>query len=96
MSWSLTYTSYEDFVNDHPTNPPWQNEAVQTEVDEQVREARETVERLVESGVIGTSAKDFHVTISGHANKDHEPASGWANDCISISVSQKSPPPTGD
>lgn len=32
---------------------------------------------------------DVHVGLAGHANPDHRPRAGWANDYISVTVTQK-------
>jgi hypothetical protein len=56
---------------------------------EQLVAARSLVYDLIEKGAVGNSSKTFNVTLSGHANPDHEPAEGWANDMVSISVSQR-------
>lgn len=40
---------------------------------------------LVDSGTVGGSV--FNVTVSGHANPDHKPRSGWANDALTVAVS---------
>lgn len=44
---------------------------------------------LLESGVLGTSDKTYRWSVSGHGNINHEPASGWSNDSMSISISQQ-------
>lgn len=43
---------------------------------------------IIDDGLVGNSTGQFQVSISGHANKDHKPTPGWANDMITISVSQ--------
>lgn len=57
-------------------------------VQEQVDKAKATALAIVKSGVIGDADAHFFVSLSGHANPGHVPAEGWANDCISVSVSQ--------
>jgi hypothetical protein len=56
---------------------------------EQVRQAKVMTNSIIVSGVVGDKDKEFYVNLSGHANPDHEPKEGWANDMISISISQK-------
>jgi len=36
--------------------------------------------------VVGRPTDRVVVTMSGHANPDHAPRSGWANECITVSV----------
>lgn len=56
---------------------------------EQFEKARELAATLIESGVVGDPANHtFRVSLSGHANPAHVPAEGYANDLVSISVSQ--------
>lgn len=54
----------------------------------QFEAAQEAAAALVESGAIGNPAGKFNVSLSGHGNKNHEPAQGWSNDFTSIAVSQ--------
>lgn len=62
---------------------------------EQIKHAVEAAVGTVKSGVVGGEHHFFHVTMSGHANPNHEPAPGWANDVVSIHVSQsQNPDPT--
>lgn len=49
------------------------------------------LDSLVASGSFG-EGKDFAVTFSGHGNPNHEPVSGWSNDCIAISIYQVGDP----
>lgn len=76
-------------VVDRPDGLP--PRTVEEDVCEQVAVARRAVEVMIESGAIGPATMDFSVNISGHANLNHLPASGWANDCITINIYQKSP-----
>lgn len=47
---------------------------------------------LVTSGAYGAPRTHaFYVTVAGHCNPGNEPRSGWSNDCVNISVTQKSP-----
>jgi len=63
------------------------------ERDEQVETAAQAVLAVIDSGVVGEPGAGFYVTLSGHANPNHQPASDWANDWLSISISQSSPVP---
>ena len=44
---------------------------------------------IIDSGTVGAQGKQFHVSMSGHANPNHEPREGWANDAVTIQISQK-------
>jgi hypothetical protein len=61
---------------------------------EQAEAAVEAVNTLIDSGVlgeVGTAKKPgmrFTVSVSGHANPDHKPADGMANDSVNITISQ--------
>lgn len=55
---------------------------------EQYREAVASAFGILLSGVVGGKDKDYMLNLSGHANEGHEPASGWANDAITISIYQ--------
>lgn len=61
------------------------------EVREQFQLAKGMANNLVQSGAVGRGkGKSYQVTLSGHANPKHEPRQGYANDMISINVSQVS------
>jgi hypothetical protein len=47
---------------------------------------------IVDSGVAGDGL--VNVTMNGHANPDHKPVKGWANDFVTITVSCADPQPT--
>lgn len=53
--------------------------------------AREAAKALVHGGSIGDDGKRFYATLNGHANPGHEPAPGYANDLVSVSVRQADP-----
>lgn len=54
------------------------------EVGEHLVAIREAVEAI--ACVLGRPGDKISVTISGHANPDHAPAEGWANEMINISM----------
>lgn len=59
------------------------------EMVEQFDDAVESVYMFISGASLGDpDTKKFNVSISGHANPSHEPATGWANDCITVSVNQ--------
>ncbi|HWV45479.1 MAG TPA: hypothetical protein VN039_05545 [Nitrospira sp.] len=55
---------------------------------EQYREALSAAFGILLSGVVGGKDKNYTINLSGHGNEGHEPASGWANDMLSITISQ--------
>lgn len=61
-----------------------QTTAPASEVDEQIDAAVHTFTALAESGAVG----DGHVrgTLWGHANPDHQPTPGWADESVSVTV----------
>lgn len=42
---------------------------------------------ILDAGVVGT--RNVNVSISGHANPNHEPAEGWSNDGITVTITQR-------
>jgi hypothetical protein len=87
MSWSAFYANKEDFANDvaqpHLTN-------LSSEAANQWQLARVVAAEILASGKVGAPEKDWTVSLSGHANPNHEPKESWANDTITVTVSQKS------
>lgn len=85
MSWSASFTVKDDDVID--------DSVVESGVEpdqhsDQYEEALNCVWSLLRSGVVGGDDKEYRVILSGHGNPNHEPASGWANDCVTIQVVQ--------
>lgn len=54
----------------------------------QAQEASKAVHAILKSGALGDPKGKYYVTVSGHANPDHAPVAGWANDHLTISISQ--------
>jgi hypothetical protein len=48
----------------------------------------EAAGKLIEALGFNADGVHYNVSVSGHANEGHVPASGWANDTISVSVTQ--------
>lgn len=66
------------------------------EATEQVSAAVAAAKGLISSGALG-SGYTYSVSLYGHANAGHAPADGWANDSVTITVTQSAPvPPTGE
>jgi hypothetical protein len=87
MSWNATYSSKAEFEANAPS---FESCSKEPQVQDQVEIARSVAKLVIESGAIGNAeTKEFAVSISGHANPEHEKKVGYANDCISVSVYQK-------
>lgn len=90
MSWSATTggpvatDQVADKLKEHTTNFG----DGRSHVVEQQQAAKNVVEDLLEAGVVGSKDKKFSVSLTGHANPNHEPAEGYGNDSISITISQ--------
>lgn len=57
---------------------------------DQFDQARGLALVLIDSGVVGEGEDlRFVVSMSGHGNPEHKPTPGWANDFVSVSVTQK-------
>lgn len=56
-----------------------------TESLESVQAAIAAAQNILDSGVVGSGT--VSASISGHANPDHQPTAGWANDFVSITIS---------
>ena len=85
MSWLVTGTLPSDDVLTLKDQALSQN----PECSDQFDAAAAAVQSIIDSGVVGGEGKQFHVSMSGHANPDHEPRDGWANDAVTIQISQK-------
>lgn len=90
MSWTLSaqIEPGEDFdlkiakAEVNGPNDPW--------ITEQSRVAKEAAIDLIASGKLGDpSTFGFFVSLTGHANTGHAPSPGWVNDCVTISISQR-------
>lgn len=87
MSWNVSYASLEDFKSNKQSE--WSTKDLGRDCLDQLEVARVKVSEIIASDCVGKN-KDFAINLSGHANPNHEPATGWANDCVSISITQKS------
>ncbi len=57
------------------------------ECKDQVLAAIDAAAAIRDSGCCGSSC-DFHITLSGHSNPNHEKREGWANDVVTVAVAQ--------
>lgn len=85
MSWSAQYEWNEDGLlvlkNESGLNT--------LEAEEQHDEALIAFANIMDSRAMGNFEKyTYYLTLSGHANKNHEPTDGWANDCLTITIAQ--------
>lgn len=83
MSWSLQFSSLEALDRDEPTSG-----TIPEDARDQYEAARAAAIDLITSGAIGRVGAKFTTLLSGHANPEHEPREGWANDCITVSIYQ--------
>lgn len=82
MSWGTTY----EF--DTELTETGNLEIILTDAMQEQKDAVEwAVTALIKTGALGTNKK-FKVTVTGHANDNHEPTSGWVNDRVSINIYQ--------
>ena len=86
MSWGMSYTHTQDTLI--PDAELQKIKALSSEAQEQFAHAVGAVDRLVNSGVVGDPEGTYQVYISCHANPEHKPTEGWANDALSISITQ--------
>lgn len=70
--------------------PTWRDEALaqNPECGDQFDAAKAAVAGIIASGAVGDPKGKFEVAMSGHANPDHAPRQGWANDQVVISITQ--------
>lgn len=87
MSWYVHYENRENFEKD--VRGPSSSNLDSTEAVEQFTTARHTAKVIMESGAVGVKDGDYYVNLNGHANPEHRPTTGWANDCIGVNVGQK-------
>lgn len=85
MSWSMMLSVEDNSIEVLGVPPTTEEEHTK----EQVTVAKRVVRSLVKSGAFGDPLGAYDVTISGHANPGHTPTAGWANDSISINLSQR-------
>lgn len=91
MSWSISasakFAELDDAL-DAAFEEHAKRALVADETRHQFEVARSCALRIAANGAVGNVTKNLIVTLSGHANPDHEPASGYANDQITVSVLQ--------
>lgn len=101
MSWSVATTEPEHYPGildeiDELEPSYIQPSQISHETAEQIRAAKVAAKRLIESGAVGNIGGDgdpgvrFQVMLGGHANLNHEPKPGCADDTINVTVRQVS------
>ncbi len=86
MSWSAMWKVNKDLVT--TTQPTVSSADKSEEAWEQYVAAVGAVTELLTSDSVGDNEKTYMINMVGHANPNHEPALGFANDFISITVTQ--------
>ena len=88
MSWSVSGQTDQQGVADFMSAK--REEALQqnSECGDQFDAVTEAVITLINSGSVGDASRRFSMTLTGHANPNHEPRDGWANDAVTISLYQ--------
>jgi aldehyde:ferredoxin oxidoreductase len=64
---------------------PQLSDVVEAEQREQLDVATQAAKALAR--VVGRPGDDVRVSMTGHANPDHAPRQGWANEMITVTVS---------
>lgn len=85
MSWSewMRDVSRDDLATAEPQNEMTVKCAAEFEA------AKAAALTLIDAGIVGDpDAHKFHVALNGHVNPNHEPAEGWSNDCVGVTISQ--------
>ena len=59
----------------------------------QLAAAKDAVKSILMDGALGKGPY-FQISMGGHANPNHEPQSGWADDCVNISIYQRQSNPS--
>lgn len=104
MSWSLSVparyaygelgVTAEDFEAD--ADKVWTEQKVNLDflkyqvpeaVEDQFQVVKKAAKAILDSGAVGTGVT-YQVSLGGHANKEHQPNGGWANDAITININQ--------
>lgn len=97
MSWSAGVktptkaSEIDEAIDACPTVP--EEDGLDEHVKEAIGVAREAAKQIIASGAVGPidgeTEASFTVALNGHSNEGHEPADGWANDCMTVVVTQQ-------
>ena len=83
MSWFAQGLAEDGEVSVDTNGDQWSDE-----MSAQISAASRAVQAVVKSGALGDPQAKYNVALSGHANPDHTPVAGWANDFVSITITQ--------
>ena len=84
MSWRKLYKSKADYDADRAPD-----HGSDVETGHQIIAARNAVQQLVGSGVMGDETNDFVIVLSGSANPGHVATPDGAKEWMSITITQK-------
>lgn len=84
MSWSTNATGTKDDIS--YTAPTFAT-GVEFETRDQYEAAQLAAQLLAKA--VGRPGDEVSVTLGGHANPDHAPRQGWANETVTVSVSAR-------
>jgi len=88
MSWHVTKTIEGGSPKDELVALRAEALTQNPECGDQFEAACNAAYAILASAAVGGQGKKFVVTMSGHSNPGHEPRPGWANDVITVSVTQ--------
>ncbi len=95
MSWQLSIADVDKSeISDLSPDPQTAPEGCEQAAAEQIDAVLEALENL--AGVVGRPGDKLIVSLSGHANPDHGPCEGWADERISITITAHPAPPAVD
>lgn len=81
----LAYVSPAFGVETNPSPMKGQEDhGTGAEAGELVDAAAAAAARIVDG--LGEHWATAHISVSGHTNPEHKPRSGWANDCVQVTV----------
>lgn len=89
MSWSTNVVSVGGDTTDADLEKLVTSGQEGAEVERSLEAGKRAAAGLIRSGALGHPGHTFRVHLGGHVNTDNEPAAGWSNDCINVSVSQE-------
>lgn len=84
MSWSATGSVNKDEIDTITVSPQTQPEGCEDAFNDQRSAAFEAAKILAKA--VGGDSDRMTISMSGHANPNHEPATGWADEMITVSV----------
>ena len=87
MSWSIQVRGTAANIRQRVqlAEVPYVDETVGPETNDQLLEAKRSADLILTGASVG-SYPCFSVSMSGHANPNHEPKDGFADDFVSVSV----------